>query len=505
MRLEWKYTLLISVFILVTMSILFIMSDRVMKQENIRTLQSVMEDYGKGAAMREIAGKIQNQIARVYEPELLKSKISDTGIDYNKWDVDVVDINVIDNNGIVIASLKEWALNKRLDNEGIKAVIQSRHTLTRYPPEGYYGHWVVEYLVPYIRYASPTGDETLGALQILFSTPSVASRSRWLGSHYRWLRMKQLLYVGIATVVLTVFINPLTSYLIVRRLERLMETVTAAQAGDLGVRARDSSRDEIGRISSGLNRMLERISSEHASRLAALGNLAAGVAHEVRSPLNSIAMTAQYLKETIGDNADDDTRECLDVITQQVKNLDSTVRQFLQLTCPVEMNWEMADLNAFLVDVLRSFASSMEMAKVTLTPKFSKELLYAKIDRDKMRQAISNIVANGIQAMPDGGELSVMTAWDMPQRIAIIEISDTGVGVSQENIDRLFEPYFTTKPDGIGLGLAITYRIIEAHNGEIRMESEEGQGTTFAVLLHNVTQQSEGGEWEVTKVSVAPE
>ena len=484
MRLEWKYTLIINVFILITMSALFIINDRMTRRENVR---SVIEDYGKGAAMREIAGEIQQYIEGVSDPERLKNRISDSGIDYSRWNVKVEDINVINNSGVVIAGLKERTLYDQLDSEGIEKVIFSKQTMVRYPPEGYNEEertWVVEYIVPYIQYTLPAGDEVLGAIQILFSAKDIAS-------HSRWLRLVQLLYISIATIVLTIFINPLTSYLIVRRLERLMETVTAAQSGDMAIRARDSSGDEIGRLSSGFNRMMERISSEHASRLEALGTLAAGVAHEVRNPLNSIAMTAQYLKETVDTEADSDTRECLDVITQQVKDLDRIVKQFLQLTLPVEMNWEMVDLNSFMVDVMRSFASSMEMADVKLKSSFSKELLYAKIDRDKLRQAISNIVVNGIQAMPDGGELSIATAWDTPQRTAIIEIGDTGVGVPQENIDRIFEPYFTTKPDGTGLGLAITYRIIEAHNGEIRMESEEGQGAIFAILLHNVTGRSD--------------
>ena len=154
------------------------------------------------------------------------------------------------------------------------------------------------------------------------------------------------------------------------------------------------------------------------------------------------------------------------------------------------MNWETVDLNSFLVDVMRGFASSLEIANVKLIPNFSRELIYARVDSDKLRQAVSNVIINAIQAMPDGGELSITTAWDTPQRTAIIEISDTGVGVPQGNIDRLFEPYFTTKPDGTGLGLAITYKIIEAHNGEIIMESEEGQGTILTILLHN-TKRSE--------------
>jgi signal transduction histidine kinase len=398
----------------------------------------------------------------------------------------VVDINVTDPNGVVIASLTEEALNDQLDSDVFRKVM-SRQMTIRYPPQGYKGHWVMEYTLPYIL-SGPSGREELGALQIMFSAQGIASYSQQL-------RVRNLLYVAIVTVTLTVFIIPLTSYLIVRRVERLMETISAAQAGDLAVRAKDSSQDEIGRLSRSFNRMIERISSEHDSRLAALGNLAAGVAHEVRNPLNSIAMTIQYLKDSLDAPLESsiqhpvssiqysEIHESLDVVTQQVEELDRIVEEFLQLTRPIEMNWEAVDLNLFLVDVMRSFASSLEIANVKLICDFSKILLYAKIDRDKLRQAVSNIIINSIQAMPDGGELRITTARDASHKTVVIKISDTGVGIPQKNIDRLFEPYFTTKPDGTGLGLAVTYRMIEAHGGEIRVESQEEQGAAFTIVL----------------------
>jgi len=166
-----------------------------------------------------------------------------------------------------------------------------------------------------------------------------------------------------------------------------------------------------------------------------------------------------------------------------VKELDRIVEEFIQLTRPAEMNWKSVDLNVFLDDMLRDFASSFGGASVKLITNYSGEPLYARIDQDKLRQAVSNIILNGVQAMPAGGELHVTTSRDASQNAGVIEIRDTGVGISQENIDRVFEPYFTTKPDGTGLGLTITYRIIEAHGGEIKVESEEGQGAAFTIFL----------------------
>ncbi len=275
-----------------------------------------------------------------------------------------------------------------------------------------------------------------------------------------------------------------------------METLAAVQAGDVTARARDSSKDEIGRLSRGFNSMIEQISSEHASRLQALGNLAAGVAHGVKNPLNSISMTIQYLKDTIDSDPDGEVQECLDVMTQQVAELDHIVEDFLQLTRPVEMNLRPSDLYAFLADMMRSFAKSLEVANVELVTDYSREALYVKIDRDKLRQAISNVVINAIQAMPGGGQLRVKTGRDNLHKAVIIEFSDTGEGISQENLDRIFEPYFTTKSDGTGLGLTITYRLVEAHGGDIRIESSEGQGATFRVTLpysENSTDRSSGG------------
>ena len=469
MRLEWKYTLIINIFIIATMSVFFMINDRMVQKE---TVLSVTSDYIRGISMREVASDIQERITGEYDADKLTKTIR--SLDLNKMGLEIVDINIMDTNGVVIASLTGKSLYEQLDNDGVRMAM-SRQMRVRYPPEGYFGHWVIEYTLPYIISPPSARPEELGVLQIMFSARSIAIDSRRR-------RMEHLIYVAIATVVLTIFINPLTSYLIVRRLQRLMNTMAAAQAGDLAARAMDSSMDEIGRLSTSFNKMMEQISSEHASRLEALGNLAAGVAHEVRNPLNSISMTIQYLKDD-REMKSDEAIECLEVMAKQVKELDRIVEEFIQLTRPVEMDLKIVDLNNFMDDILHDYASSFEIAKITLKCDYSKDPIYIKIDKDKIKQAFSNIIINAIQAMPQGGQLCVTTSWDKSQRIAIIEISDTGIGISEENIDRLFEPYFTTKPNGTGLGLAITYRVIESHGGDIRVKSIEGQGATFTVVL----------------------
>ena len=482
MRLEWKYTLLINVFILLTMSVFFLIDDRMLEKE---VVQAVIRDHSKGASMRDIASDIQRRIAGKQDAEEITRIIR--SVNLHRIGLDVVDIivtNSVNANGVVIASLTGNAIYTQLDDEEIER-IASGQMRVRYPPKGYYGHWVIEFILPYVISDEPGENVQLGGLKILFSTHEIAS-------YVQQLRTKHLFYVVLVTIALTIFINPVTNYLIVRRLERLMETITAAQSGDLAVRARDKSRDEIGRLSSSINRMIEHISSEHDKRVQSLGNLAAGVAHEVRNPLNSMAITIQYLKDIISEipegesrdqNLENEAQECLDVMSRQVRELNRIVEEFLQLSRPSVMSFRIVNLNDFINDLMPNFNSLLEVVKVKLSCSYSTTPVFTNIDRDKLGQAISNIVINGVQAMPNGGELHVSISADSDEGKAVIEIRDTGVGISQENIDRLFEPYFTTKPDGTGLGLAITHKIVEAHSGEIKVNSEEGRGSTFSILL----------------------
>jgi len=433
--------------------------------------------------MRDIASDIQIRIAGKDDAEEIANIIRTTNL--RRTGLNIADIIVTNNSGVVIASLTGNAINTQLDDDEEIKRVTSGQMRVRYPPKGYYGHWVIEFTLPYVISSETEENMILGELKIMFSTNEIKS-------YIRQFRVKHLFYVAIVTIALTVFINPVTSYLIVRRLERLMETITAAQSGDLAARAMDTSRDEIGRLSGSINRMIEQISLEHDKRIQSLGNLAAGVAHEVRNPLNSIAITIQYLKDIIGEihddqsseqNLENDAQECLDVMSRQVKELNRIVEEFLQLSRPAVMNFKVSNLNDFINDLMPNFMSLLEVGKVKLFCSYSTTSIFANIDRDKLGQAISNIIINGIQAMPDGGELYVSISSDFESNKAIIEIRDVGIGISQGIIDRLFEPYFTTKPDGTGLGLAITHKIIETHEGEIRVNSEEGRGSTFSILL----------------------
>jgi len=480
MRLEWKYTLLINVFILLTMSAFFWFDDRMIEKE---IAQAVIRDHSRGASMRDIASDIQRRIAGKEDAEEIANIIRK--INLHRTGLDIVEIIVTNTSGVVIASLTGNAINTQLDNDEEIRRVTSGQMRVRYPPKGYFGHWVIEFTLPYVISSETDENIILGELKIMFSTKEIIS-------YIRQLRAKHLFYVALVTIALTVFINPVTSYLIVRRLERLMETITAAQSGDLAVRARDTSRDEIGRLSGSINRMIEQIGLENEKRMQSLGNLAAGVAHEVRNPLNSMAITIQYLKDIISDihespsdikNIEIEAKECLDIMSRQIKELNRIVEEFLQLSRPTVMNFKISNMNDFINDLMRNYTSLLEVGKVKLACSYSTVPIFAKIDRDKLGQAISNIIINGIQAMPDGGELYVSISANFEINKAIIEIRDVGVGISQEILDRLFEPYFTTKPDGTGLGLAITHKIIETHGGEIRVNSEEGEGATFSIFL----------------------
>jgi len=220
----------------------------------------------------------------------------------------------------------------------------------------------------------------------------------------------------------------------------------------------------------------------HRERLSTLGNMAATVAHEVRNPLNAISMGLQRLKVEFQPTDDQDQYSHLtELMLGEVHRLNSIVEQFLSLARPLDIKPE-----AFLVqDVLHELATLVEgeaqQSKVRIRVVAPLTLPPIKADREYLRQTLLNLILNGLQAMPEGGTLTLEA--NKSNGNILISVTDTGTGIAPENRTLIFEPYFTTKPKGSGLGLAITRRIIEAHGGTITVFSEAGQGCRFQIAL----------------------
>ncbi len=230
---------------------------------------------------------------------------------------------------------------------------------------------------------------------------------------------------------------------------------------------------------------------KRADRLAMLGTLAAGLAHEIRNPLGGIKGAAQLLRRSV--DADSSLRECTDIMIREVDRVNKLIGQLLDLSHPPQLTLAPVNIHEILDDVLLLESSTAEERKVTIKKRFDPSLPPIRGDRAQLTQVFLNLVKNAFQAMDKPGSLAIITRLETDyhvreqgtgrNRFIWVEISDEGAGIKEEDLPRIFAPFFTTKNSGTGLGLAICYGIIKEHGGIIRVESSEGKGTTFKVSL----------------------
>lgn len=230
----------------------------------------------------------------------------------------------------------------------------------------------------------------------------------------------------------------------------------------------------------------ERLDRLHrAERLAAVGQLAAGLAHEIRNPLTAIRSTMQYLLQSFGPG--EPRHELIEELLSEVDRINSTVGGLLSLSRTGELRLTEIDLLVPLTASVHLVQARADEQKVVLEPSFGREPLRVLADAGQLKQVFLNLLLNALQSMPEGGRITLTAGPLGPtsggERWGQVRIADTGPGISAEELRKVFHPFFTTKRDGTGLGLAICHGIIEQHQGEIRLESEIGRGTTALVRL----------------------
>jgi len=219
---------------------------------------------------------------------------------------------------------------------------------------------------------------------------------------------------------------------------------------------------------------------ELSRRMAAIGRLTSGVGHEVKNPINAIVVHLELLKNKLGDGNTQAARH-LEVIDAEIHRLDRVVQTLVDFSRPVELQLKEQDLRQPIGDVLVLSRDELSTRNVTLDGSLPSNPVIANVDADLLKQAVINVIQNGAQAMPEGGRLRVVLEED--KKNAVLRIADEGTGISEEIRDKIFDLYFTTKSEGSGIGLAMTYRILQLHHGSVEVQSNVSRGTEFVLRI----------------------
>jgi two-component system, sporulation sensor kinase E len=224
-----------------------------------------------------------------------------------------------------------------------------------------------------------------------------------------------------------------------------------------------------------------------SERLNALTLLAAGVAHEIGNPLNSLNIHLQLIEREARklDGAKGaELQESVEVARAEINRLDSIISQFLRAIRPTRPQLRPENINTIVEEAVRFFALEIKDRDIVVEQELRSDLPLLELDRDQIKQAFYNVIKNGFEAMKSRGILRIRT--DLDESHVIVRFTDTGGGISAENLSRVFEPYFTTKTSGTGLGLLIVRRIVREHGGELSIESSEGKGLTLTIRLPHI-------------------
>lgn len=301
---------------------------------------------------------------------------------------------------------------------------------------------------------------------------------------------QQIGLVALGTVLLTIIITTPVSRAITRPLDQLKVLASANRRvaeGDMTVRVPVEASGEVGLLESSFNSMLDTLQNTQdqlvqSEKLASLGQLAAGVAHELNNPLGTILLYSDILKkETSSDSPQADD---LNIILNETKRCKGIVSALLEFARQNQVVAQPTDLNSLILNVVELQIKTLEAQSVRIHLKLDPKLPRIQADPGQLTQVIVNLIENSLDAMPEGGEIYIRTG-PRPEGMVTLEIEDTGMGISAENLSKLYTPFFTTKPvgKGTGLGLAIVYGIVKMHRGQILVQSELDKGTQFTIQL----------------------
>lgn len=310
------------------------------------------------------------------------------------------------------------------------------------------------------------------------------------------------LIIAIVGVLAGIIVSGILTARISRPVRELAQAAAEVGQGNWDVRVEPASSDEIGKLASAFNQMTEELASQRerlvqSERVAAWRELARRLAHELKNPLFPLQITVENLlraRENTPDQFDEVFKESAATLLTEIANLKTIVGRFSDFSKMPAPQFQSVDLNELVRGVVQLFQGQLkrETAKIETDLQLDGQLPRVKGDPALLRRVLENLVLNAIDAMPKGGRLTFRTR--LEGRAAVFEIGDTGKGLTREECDRLFTPYYTTKQHGTGLGLAIVQSVASDHHGRVTVSSRQGHGTTFQVELPLWSSEDSQGE-----------
>ena len=390
------------------------------------------------------------------------------------------EINIISNEGEIINSSNPAQVGKKREIKKLEKGLRASRTRGGVGASGT-SLRPYDLLVPVI-----VGDEQLGYVQINLLLDNIRDIQ-----HANFLRrLMATILVFMIGIFLTIFLarrytNPI---------HRLATGVKKVSAGDLSVTFPVDSKDEIGELAESFNEMVEKLRErEHlekrlyeAEHLSKVGQLASGIAHEIRNPLNYISLAIDHLKSELLPSCPDRGNELeaiADNIKEEVRKANYMVLNFMNYGRPLKLRIHEVSYQDLIAKALPLLQDKLNEQRIKVTTSIPPDLPQMQVDPELMRNCLFNFITNAAQSMPDGGEVVLGANFDTDSNTFRLTFSDQGGGIEPADLEKIFQPYFTTKEAGIGLGLAITERIIKEHGGTMQVESQVGSGTTFTVIL----------------------
>ena len=300
-------------------------------------------------------------------------------------------------------------------------------------------------------------------------------------------RMMLLSFIGI--ILSASLLGHYVSQKIVRSLRKVEGLAKSIAGGDFGKIDEPETGDEMGSVIHAVNFMSDELKNREdellqSKKLASLGVLTAGVAHEITNPVNNISMIAQTYQEVYDSLGAEDRIGFMKKVENEADRIKEIVRNLLDFSKPRKAVLRLGDINAVVKKSLKLVQNALEVNKVEARLDLGRGLPALNIDENQIQQVFVNLFVNASQAMPDGGSLHIKSRHDRERGVVGVQVSDTGGGIPPEYLPHVFDPFFSTKGvGGTGLGLSVSYGIMKNHNGSIRVESMVGAGTIFTVEL----------------------